>query len=366
MTNEYLFSSNEHRTSIENYNPDGVATKILDIENSPLWIISFSLENRNEESAGRLSEIHSVIMDYSPLILTCESSEYYNKSLYPLINELERKLRKLLYIAASMSSDNGAKENIQHLEEKDFGEIFDLLFIDPRFIYDIKKRVNADAKSEFNGKSKFCKREIEVYLSSLEEHILWDAILSANDVPTLRRRFREVQSFRNDVMHAHNIDKESYGKAHYLFGKINRELNYSIAKLTGATENHSAELTTNVNTSLSMALSAMQATNFSNLISALETLSLLHEFKTNFQFPYSSNQIATILKSLSTFQSTLSSRENIPKLQGALVESLKHISPLLAYSSNPSTNLNDSTIEKKSGNCETTKIDFTDDAAAKL
>ena len=96
-----------------------------------------------------------------------------------------------------------------------------MLFIDMAFVTKLKTRVNADAKSEFNGKSKYSKEEIQSYLDSLEEKLLWDVILGKDDVPTLRKRFRDVQTYRNDVMHAHNIGVRVFGKADYLFKKIN-------------------------------------------------------------------------------------------------------------------------------------------------
>lgn len=172
-------------------------------------------------------------MEYSPLVLSCESSEYYNRMLFPLVNVLERKLRKLLYLAASISDNTEAKKSIQRLEEKDFGEIFDLLFIDINFISNLKRRINADAKSEFNGKGKYSKYEIQSYLDALDENLLWDIILGKEDVPTLRRRFRDVQMYRNDVMHAHNIESSIYKSAEYLFKKINTELDVAIGRLIG-------------------------------------------------------------------------------------------------------------------------------------
>ena len=173
-----------------------------------------------------------------------------------MVNELERKLRKLLYLAASISDNEKAKGSINQLEEKNFGEIFDLLFIDQNFIRDIKKRINADDKGEFNGRSKYSKEEIKTYLNSLIEHTLWDTILCGKDVPTLRTRFRDVQSYRNDVMHAHNIGKELFGKARYLFDKINKELDIAIGKLIGDTEESSVEQKSKVNMAISYAIAA--------------------------------------------------------------------------------------------------------------
>lgn len=262
MINEYLFLSDEHRITVEVYKPDSVTVEISSIENTPLWVASYSLANKNEDSAKKLSEVHTIIMHYSPLVLSCESSEYYNRILFPLVNELERKLRKLLYLAAAISDNEKAQESIKQLEDKDFGDIFDLLFIDQNFILNMKKRINADAKSEFNGKSKYSKEEIKSYLDSLVEHTLWDTILSEKDVPTLRNRFRDVQTYRNDVMHAHNIGKELFGKARYLFDKINKELDCAIGKLIGASEvkdvePDSTEQKPEVNTAITIALTGM-------------------------------------------------------------------------------------------------------------
>ena len=271
MTNEYLFLSDEHRAAITEYRQDDVTISFSGVGKTSLWIAACSVTKKKEDNAGKLSDVHTTLLQYSPLVLTCESSEYYNKMLFPLINELERKLRKLLYIAASISDDGNAKESINQLEEKDFGEIFDLLFIDLDFINRMKKRINADSKSEFNGKGKYSKNEIRLYLDSLPEHTLWDIILDKEDVSTLRSRFRDVQTYRNDVMHAHNIDKKQYGKAHYLFDKVNKELGNAIDRLTGTTEDKLASKKPEVNTAISSALTAM---SLSDILDELKSVSV--------------------------------------------------------------------------------------------
>jgi hypothetical protein len=281
MINEYLFLSDDHRTAVEAYRPDGVTAEISYIEKTPLWIASYSLRGKSEDNAKKLSDVHETIIKYSPFVLSCESSEYYNRALFPLVNKLERKLRKLLYLAASISDNNEAKGNIKQLEEKTFGEIFDLLFIDQNFIRDMKKRINADPNSEFKGNSNYSKQEIRSYLESRVEHPLWDIILGEEDVPALRTQFRKVQGYRNDIMHAHNIDKESFGKARYLFNKINKELDSAIGKLIGASEESLAKQKPEVNTAISSALKTMDflsAFKDASLFSrSLESISALTE-----------------------------------------------------------------------------------------
>ena len=274
MKNEYLFLDDKHRKSIESYKPNDVSVEILEIKDTSLWIIAFSLKSKSEDSANKLSNVHSFVVKYSPMILSCESSEYYNKILFPLINEFERKLRKVLYIAASKSDSKDAKKTICNLEEKDFGELFDILFIDQQFITEMKKRVNADKGSEYNGRNRYSKAEIQVYLNSIEERTLWDTILGSEAVPTLRKRFRDAHIYRNDVMHAHNMGKEQYRKAQYLFEKINEELNSEINKLIGQDESEPIKVNHNINTAISTAL-ALEAENLSTYSDAVKNSTAL-------------------------------------------------------------------------------------------
>lgn len=324
MINEYLFLSNDNRATVEAYRPDSISVDISNIEKTPLWTVTFSVPNKNEDSAKKLSEIHNMIMQYAPLVLSCESSEYYNRILFPLINELERKLRKLLYLAASISDNTNAKESIKQLEEKDFGEIFDLLFIDQNFILNMKKRINADLKSEFNGMSKYSKEEIKGYLDSLEEHTLWDVILGEKYVPTLRSRFRDVQSYRNNVMHAHNITKDQFGKARYLFDKINIELNAAIGKLIGVSEASPTEHKVDVNTAISSALAAMDLSALSDVLKNASQSTALLEM---------SSQISKMLEGMQPFKGSTAFTEALhgmllPSIQPSLTEALKSIKPL--------------------------------------
>lgn len=275
MVNEYLFLSDEYLLEIESYKPTGVTVELTNIENSLLWRIAYSLPKNDEKSANNLSEVHTYVMNYSPLILTCESSEYYNRTLFPIINKLERKLRKLLYLAASISDNQQAKVNIKQLEEKDFGEIFELLFIDRNFIIEMKKRINADGNSVFKGMSQFSKKEIEVYLGTLKENTLWDNILSEGDVPALRAQFREVQNYRNSVMHAHNINKAQFGKARYLFNKINEELDSAINRLMNIREEDFNLQEKDINTAIFSALT--EQLKISQFYTAIESFNLLTE-----------------------------------------------------------------------------------------
>lgn len=256
MIHEYLFLTDEHREAIETYQPpDGVIVEISIIQNTPLWIVTYFLDKKNEDNSKKLSDVHSFIMQYSPITLSCESSEYYNKLLFPLVNEFERKLRKLLYLAASISDNKAAFDTFRNLEEKTLGEIFNLLFVDTKFVANMKKRVNGT--DEFNGQKSYSKAEIQEFLSGVEEHTLWDTLFNGSSPSTIRLKFREVFDYRNKVMHAHNIGRDLFGKARYLFDKINKELNSEIGKIIGQAENEPSKVKRNANSSISSALVAM-------------------------------------------------------------------------------------------------------------
>lgn len=265
MIHEYLFLTDEHQEAIEAYQPpDGVIVEISNIQNTPLWTATYFLEKKNEDNAKKLSDVHAFIIQYSPMTLSCGSSEYYNKILFPLVNEFERKLRKLLYLVASISDDQKAMDTFRNLEEKTLGEIFDSLFVDIKFVANTKKRVNGN--DEFKGKGSYSKAEIQEYLSGIEEHTLWDTLFNGSSPSTIKLKFREVFDYRNKVMHAHNIGRDFYGKARYLFDKINKELDSEIGKIIGQAENEPSKVKRNANSSISSALVAMSLTSLADAL----------------------------------------------------------------------------------------------------
>ncbi len=146
MIQEYLFIDKTHKKQINEYKPDKVIIKCKDIDNSDCWILSYSVAKETEDSAKVLSDINEYIMDtFSPTILTNESSAYYNRRLFPCINEFERKLRKLLYLKSALNRGDEVAKNISELEFKDLGYIFKLMFTDDSFISSVKAEINKKA-----------------------------------------------------------------------------------------------------------------------------------------------------------------------------------------------------------------------------
>ena len=226
MIQEYLFIDGTHKAEFEKYRYKTVNIKICDIENSDCWIATCHIDGDNKESANALSAVHEYVMDnYRPTVLSNGCSAYYNKFLYPFFNEFERKLRKLLYLKSALSGDKSDCETIKDLENKDFGAIFALLFSDSQFIQNVKKSVNEKTWQ-------FTKSEILDVLQEISENTLWDKLLGENAVPLLRSDFAKVKEFRNDVMHAHNMNASSFSAALKLIKKINEQLDVELEKIS--------------------------------------------------------------------------------------------------------------------------------------
>ena len=259
MIQEYLFRGDEYRSAVEEYNAGTCEKEIYDIDYSECWIVTFSKSGENEISAKVLSFVHSyVVSEFRPTVLGNGSSAYYNKALYPYFNEFERKLRKLLYLKSALSEDSKDCAVIKDLESKDLGEIFTLLFSDPKFV--------KSAKVSINDKSwQFTKEEIIATIQKLSENTVWDNLIGKDTVPLLRSSFAKVKTYRNDIMHAHSMETSQYNDASKLIKKINKQLDTEIGKLIGNKEELIDENTENFNAALSDALRDMnQAQNVRN------------------------------------------------------------------------------------------------------
>ncbi|MDR0984465.1 MAG: hypothetical protein LBL93_05625 [Ruminococcus sp.] len=233
MTNEYLFTDDTHRKEIKNYSPPEDIEKTIsnNIKDTDLWSVSFSADSNDIDSANKLSDVHDYIMKLNPLILECGSSAYYNGKLFPLINSFERKFRKLIYIAFSFLTEEPIKEEanklIKVIEKENLNYIFKFLFFDIK----LTSTILNDFYRSNDRDGKYKKSELLEFLTNNEEVILWEKMFNKNPSPTLEKEYRDVQKYRNDVMHAHNIRKERYKKSEKLFKQINKELYISIEEM---------------------------------------------------------------------------------------------------------------------------------------
>ena len=269
MIQEYLFMSDQYKADLENLSISPKVTKeITTIENSKCWTLLISVPGESMEAAKILDPLNrKVCENYRPTVLANECSAYFNKALYPIVNEFERKLRKLLYLASSLHGDENSQKVIVGLEEQELGKIFETLFSDAALVKKAKETINKTLSWQFT------RAELLDAINKLDENRLWTLLLGDDCVETLCSSFSEIRNYRNDVMHAHNIDYEQFNKAHKLFKKVNTELDSAIGKLIGAKETNTEVTSTDFNNTLSSALAALHSPiDTSSLLAASEAL----------------------------------------------------------------------------------------------
>lgn len=232
MILEYLFFEKSEKFEVQKYNDENISPaysseinsqipciSYKDLDNSECWIVKYEISSNNEQTAKQLSEINEKIYGaFSPTILTNESSEYYNKALYPIVNKFERNLRKLLYLKAAFYNDEKIRKILLNIEEKDFGKIYEALFVDTNFRTAARKQIN-----NLNTRS-----EMIDAITNITEHTVWDSLIGDTDLKIIKDNFYKIKEYRNDVMHAHNIGYERFKDIKKLFSKVNEELSLQI------------------------------------------------------------------------------------------------------------------------------------------
>ena len=226
MIQEYLLQDVSEKDAIKKYKPKGIHKKMFSADDGNCIYVQFSADGENEETAKKLSEIDEYVhSNFHVTVLKDGCSEYFSNRIYPLICGFEYNLRKLLYLTSAINHDEKTSSNIADLESKDFGQIFSLLFIDSSFMGKVKEEVKN------RNRECFTKADVIAAIESIDEKTTWDKLLGKDAVPTLRRRFNEVRTFRNDVMHSQHISWEKYKEIQALFKKIDREMDVALQDL---------------------------------------------------------------------------------------------------------------------------------------
>lgn len=119
MKFEYIFKTEPDISSIK---AEGVDIKSTPVNDKVYFVTAF-IDGNSEKAARKLSDIKKQIEDLKPdQCVVDESSEYFNRVLYPLTNRFERKLRQYLYTAKFLLDINDA-DKIVNLEKLDLGKI---------------------------------------------------------------------------------------------------------------------------------------------------------------------------------------------------------------------------------------------------
>jgi len=229
MENSYLFLNKTHQRQVKRIKlPSGITRTVLTYLENTQFIVKFYIDGENEHNANKLSKIHDIVIAYSPRVIACDSSAYYNQKLYHLANHFERKLRQLLYLATSDITDEGALKKVTDLELQTLGVLFDNLFTDTEFINKVKSRINC--QGEFKGMSRYSKAQIQEQIELIEENSFWKLLFGEGHQSVVERSYYDIWESRNSIMHAHNIGKEAFRKSKELLEEAINELNVKITK----------------------------------------------------------------------------------------------------------------------------------------
>lgn len=229
MLLQYLIIKNKNTAKLTEFKPESVKMNCEELKDSDIFLLTFTVDSNDIKAARLLAPLNDrIVENYKNecTVLENQAAAYFNKSLFPLINDFERLLRKVLYTAKStlLNKDkvdskikDKIEKNIVDIESMEFGPLFDILFTDENFNKTVKAVV---------GKSNPCtKKQFIELIEQQTENPLWGNFPGAKDIcPILTERFTEIRYFRNDVMHAHNIDIKTFTKAKKLFEEVNNEL----------------------------------------------------------------------------------------------------------------------------------------------
>ncbi len=226
MRLKYLAVDKDGEETLNKYSAEHVEKIISRINDTECAVVTFEVTGNTEKSAKILSEVYEHFRENTDItIVENESASYFNKRLYPLVNEFERKLRTFLYLVSGIRKSDSEVSVISTLEVKDFGEIFTILFVDKEFMNQIKSQIHKTQLEYFS------KENIRKLIDGIKEDTIWDRLFEENVVPTLRKQFEDIRLYRNSVMHAHDFGWKRYSKIASLYNKVNKELDEEIDKI---------------------------------------------------------------------------------------------------------------------------------------
>lgn len=144
------------------------------------------------------------------------------------------------------------------------GTIFGMLFVDEKFTQDTLKWMNSN-------KHLMSKEEILKYIKDHDEESLWSELFSKSDDDILKENYMLVKTIRNDVMHAHNINYETYSIAKKLFEQLNEQLDNQIDNC-GIVESRKNQFNITLSEKLNQQYNLNMDFGFNNLIELKDEL----------------------------------------------------------------------------------------------
>lgn len=218
------------------------------------FVLTLSAEGKNVATAKILSDSRITVEtlftenNVKYRLLTEEASQFFALRLYPYAVEFETKLRKFIYTALFDLDDKAnelatkiynstmgvKKENklnslpdYDFLSEKEMHEIFDFLFANDEFLSQVKSLSSTNNTSQRHK----TKNELLEEINSMSDTSIWAQIFQPFFGDSiLPEVYNQIQKYRNDVMHFHNIGYKDYISIHQLFRKAIKDLDKQISK----------------------------------------------------------------------------------------------------------------------------------------
>lgn len=229
MVIEFLTQEKNIRSKLKGVIEDGVSLSFISQIERKATLIRFEVKESSIAAAKKLEKMYETVnqLKISVPVLD-ERSQFYHSKLFPLINNYECLLRKLLIVSGTQNKEK-IKSNdynqLMKLECYDLSMLHKLLFTDQNF--------NAQVKSIFTEESKhrYTKEELIKKLSGINEEPLWDKLFVKDLLIDLRVSFTRLKDYRNIVMHARVITYEEFVAAKKLFTKINKQIKTEIERM---------------------------------------------------------------------------------------------------------------------------------------
>lgn len=198
--------------------PEGIATEVgtYQANDGCTYIVSYSNDGNGLNAAHSLSTFRDTLpLSANARLISDEPSKKYAIALFKPFSTFETKLRQALTLATCAEQGNFDNPDIEHLEERDLGEIYSLFLTDKEYMDEVRRQIGS------NGLNKV---DLLQYLSSTEESSAWDSLFDRETLPTIRMQFSELRKRRNDIVHFHKITKKRYEETRGLLKQADAEL----------------------------------------------------------------------------------------------------------------------------------------------
>lgn len=227
MKNQYMFFNTQ---SFEDLDLGQYRKTDISIEQTAVHIYEFEcIESdsccNDETRAKMLDGLSQQLSEKYPdafQVIYSESSQFFCRELYPMIVELETKLRQALYISRALFENSSVtsksflfslRKEEKPIEAFDFGEIYEAIFTDQNF----RKKLN----EKYTGN--LTKNDLIKLIQKIDEKTIWRNMVGAS-YHYIEHHFLQIKGFRNDVMHNHLISFATYTEARGVLQSANVEL----------------------------------------------------------------------------------------------------------------------------------------------